>query len=119
MVDSSDNADEIKAIGARIRKARLAKGLSQEAVGLVIGKSQRAMSQYESGTRRIFADDILKIAQVLNVPVGYLLGETQLELDEVDTLILNHVQQIESPKSKNALLAIVREFVNFVTGTDK
>lgn len=54
--------------------ARIKKGLSQIELGDKIGVSNRMISQYESGYSTPGVDTLVKIADVLEVTVDYLLG---------------------------------------------
>lgn len=67
------------AIGERIKKARQAKGLSQEELAQIINSTKSAISRYESGKRQPRLDQLHRIAVVLQVSDDYLLsGEAQV-----------------------------------------
>jgi transcriptional regulator with XRE-family HTH domain len=86
--------------------------LSQEELAQRVSKSQKAISQYENGTRRMFVNDLPRFADALQVPVSYFLtGE--LVLDEVDALIVRELQRLPSLEAKQALLKLVQVFCDF------
>src|ERR1700682_6527220 len=63
-----------EAIGAQIREAREAAGLSQRDLAETLGYSSAATVSYlEAGDRRITVADIRQIADVLGVPIEYFL----------------------------------------------
>src|SRR4051794_7340078 len=66
--------DEIEQMGQRIREARERRGLTQEALGQLIGRNQHAISHYESGTRAIVVTELPAIAKALQVPIEYFFG---------------------------------------------
>jgi len=60
--------------GKRIRELRLEQGLSQERVAEILGITRSAVSEIERGTRKISADEIVKLAEAFNVSTDYILG---------------------------------------------
>jgi len=65
-----DRAKELKAIGARIRKLREAKGISQEEAARLAGIDRSYYGRIERGLINVSAVFLLKIAQMLRCPVG-------------------------------------------------
>ena len=65
-----------KQIGKQIQKAREEAGLSQEQTAALLGCTQAALSNYERGKRRMYLANIVQIAEVLQKPVNYFLGES-------------------------------------------
>ena len=63
----------LKRVGARIRKARRIKGLSQEAVALAAGLDRSYVSGMERGEYNISLLALAKLARVLNVRLVALL----------------------------------------------
>lgn len=61
-------------VGSRLREARKAKGLTQEALGEIIGVGKSAICCYESETRNPTLDSIVELIEVLGVSADYLLG---------------------------------------------
>jgi len=60
-------------IGARIRAARLARGLTQKAVGDALGINDRHVQAWESGRRNPGRKHLAKLAEVLGLQVADLL----------------------------------------------
>ncbi len=59
-------------IGKRLREARLAKSMSQGALGDALGISFQQVQKYETGANRIGASRLWEIAKQLEVPVDFL-----------------------------------------------
>ena len=59
-------------LGARIRELRKAQGLSQEQLSEVIGIDQKHMSRIELGKSYPSLDRLMRIAEVLKVPLPSL-----------------------------------------------
>lgn len=65
-----------KSIGERVRDARKAKGWSQQRLADAVKVSRAAVSQWESGeTKELKAENVLAVAQVLNVRIPWLVNE--------------------------------------------
>lgn len=103
---------ESAAIGARIRQAREAKGLSQEELAVGVSRSQKAISQYENGTRRMFANDLPQFAEALNVPVSFFFTG-KIIIEDFDEIILTECQRLKTIEAKQALLQFIRVFADF------
>ncbi|MDH3596040.1 MAG: helix-turn-helix domain-containing protein [Rhodospirillales bacterium] len=63
--------DTDKHIGRRLREARLARGLSQGALGKKLGVTFQQVQKYESGANRIGGSRLWDISGILEVPVGH------------------------------------------------
>jgi transcriptional regulator with XRE-family HTH domain len=73
------------AIGERIRKARLARGLTQTELGKRIGVSQRMVTYYEVRGVSPTPELLIKLAHALEVPVEELIGEKPRTKAPADT----------------------------------
>lgn len=61
-------------IGTKIKKARIAKGLTQEELGLIVGVQKSAIAKYENGRIvNIKRSTIQKIASALNMRPSELI----------------------------------------------
>ena len=67
---------------ARLYEIRKRCGFTQMAVELETGISKGAISMYETGTRCPTFHNLLRLAALYGVSVGWLLGETQNEHSE-------------------------------------
>lgn len=61
-------------VGARIRLARKALGLSQQALAESVGITFQQIQKYERGANRVSASMLAKIARTLETPVAELFG---------------------------------------------
>ncbi len=57
-------------VGKNIRFHRLARGLSQQALGEKLGVSFQQIQKYEKGTNRVGAGRLTAIAQALELPIS-------------------------------------------------
>ena len=60
---------EAKLVANQLKKFRLSKGLSQQAIGDILDVSNQQYSKYESSANRIAAFQILKISDHFSVPI--------------------------------------------------
>lgn len=67
--------DNNQAIGARIRQARLAKGLTQVELAVAIGVSRAHLTNAERGKVGLALDKLSSTASETGTTVGWLIGE--------------------------------------------
>lgn len=60
-------------IGKRIKKLREEKGYSQGKLAARINIEKEMLMAFEDGRRRIFADHISRLSEVLGVTIDYLI----------------------------------------------
>jgi len=66
--------DEYKLFRGRIRRARLAAGLTQVEVAKKLRKAQSYVAKCESGERRVDALELKKFAHLYKKPLAYFTG---------------------------------------------
>lgn len=80
-----------EAIGGKIKKVREEAGMSQKALADLLGVTEAAVSNYETGKRGIRPEVLKKISEIFNVSIDNLLGnpveEIKLKIDLVQLLI--------------------------------
>ena len=70
-----------KKIGQRIKKLREEIGISQQDLADRLGVQRPTISQMENGDRKIFADELIKLSEILNTSIPHLMGlENQPEI---------------------------------------
>jgi transcriptional regulator with XRE-family HTH domain len=70
-----DRESFLKEVGRRLADARKVSGINQTDLGRMIGKSQDAISHYESGARELSISDLVLLSDALKLPTSYLLNE--------------------------------------------
>jgi transcriptional regulator with XRE-family HTH domain len=68
-------------ITERLKEARKLAGLSQGQVAKMLGLHRPSISEMENGNRRISAEELLRLAELFDVSISWLLGETAETLD--------------------------------------
>lgn len=114
-------------VGARIRAQRHAAGISQSRVAEAIGLTFQQIQKYERGANRVSASMLVRIAKVLDVPAGSLLGEA----DEGSTPrtevfqslgvtgaieLVNAYAKIPNGEVRRSVVHLVKSFANAMDG---
>jgi transcriptional regulator with XRE-family HTH domain len=81
-----DDVEEQAKIAARLKEAREYVGLLQEDVASALGIPRASVSALESGKRRVTGLEIRRLARIYRKPVGWLLGEDDVELSDAEPL---------------------------------
>ena len=72
----------------RLKKLRKDSGFTQVDVAEKLGISQPAYASWERGIKKPTQENLVKIAQVLNVSVDYLVGNSEEKSDDLDNIEL-------------------------------
>ncbi|PCI97014.1 MAG: transcriptional regulator [Flavobacteriales bacterium] len=86
--------------GNRLLEVRKKRGLSQEILAKELGTQGPAIGRYERGVAKPTIEVAGKLAKILEVSLDYLVGNTDLELDNETQKRILAVQQL-SEKDKN------------------
>jgi transcriptional regulator with XRE-family HTH domain len=106
-------------VGGRVRLYRTLAGLSQEQLGTAIGCSYQQLQKYESGTNRISASMLYRVALALQRPIDKFFDgigqgkdpEFGVEGDVADSVSLEaarEMEQIEDAATREALRLVIR-----------
>lgn len=97
-----------------MRDARKAKGLTMKELGKLVGVSESAISQYETGKREMDFETLLRIGEVLDCSADYLLrGENKKKptpengdgLSEKDKRLITWFRSLPEEKQKAILIS--------------
>ena len=72
----------------RLKELRKKANFTQVEVAEKLGISQPAYASWERGVKKPTQDNLVKIAQTLNVSVDYLVGNSEEKIDELDNIEL-------------------------------
>lgn len=64
-------------IGSRIRAGRVALGLTQDALAVLVGVSYQQIQKYERGANRVSAGRLAQIATALSTTTAHLTGDLE------------------------------------------
>lgn len=91
----------MNSFGARLKKLRQNKGITQKELSRDLGISQSAVAYYENDRNQPDFEMVSKIAIYFSVPVGYLLGEyLEGEIEGADLVALGATDDDELLKVK-------------------
>jgi transcriptional regulator with XRE-family HTH domain len=83
-------------LGEHITQLRKKKGISQAELGKAVGTSGDIIGRYERDEVKPSIEVVMKIADILEVSIDYLVGKTNVELDT------NTVKRIQDIQKLNA-----------------
>ena len=107
-----------KYVGLRVRAARLAQDMSQEALADALGITFQQVQKYEKGVNRVAISRLVQVAEVLGKPVTWFTPASNL--DEADTeaaeqmakgdtrTLLATFARIEDPEIRKRVVALVK-----------
>ena len=72
----------------RLKKLRKQAGLTQVELAGKLGIVQSSYADWERGKKKPTQANLVKIAQILNVSVDYLVGNSEEKTDELDNIEL-------------------------------
>lgn len=112
MADKSANAVNVY-IGARLRQARLMRGMSQKELGQGIKKpiTFQQVQKYENATNRISVEMLEEFAAILKLPITFFLPGNDIEFAPVltpsEAELLEYFHAMNA-KSQAALIALLK-----------
>lgn len=98
----------------RIREARKMAGLSQGQVAKLMGLHRPSVSEIEAGNRRVSADELTQLAELLDVSVAWLVGDAPETVETDDPRIQLAARELKKLKPEDLdrlmrLLASMRD----------
>lgn len=108
-------------IGARVRRARKERGLTQTQLGEALNVSFQQVQKYERGTNRISSSALVLIARVLDVSPHELLGSDGVKGSDIDwdlftvdgaDELLRIYRSIPSPRLRRIVLQLARDLAS-------
>lgn len=92
--------DVKKEIGDRLRLARERKNLRQNRVAQQLGIHNSTLAKYESGGREPDAESLIKLAELYEVSVTWILGEEINTNDQAKNEVLEAYARLPQDKKK-------------------
>ena len=100
----------------RLIQLREEKGMTKTAVASYIGISSAGYGYYESGQRTPPPDMLMKISELFNVSVDYLLGKTDYkgitQIDENNNAVIGNTVEYMTTKERIPILGTIKAGYN-------
>lgn len=80
------DVNEQVALGARLKESREYIGLLQEDVATALGIPRTSVHALEAGKRKVTGLELRRLARLYRRPVGWLLGEEDVDLNDAEPL---------------------------------
>lgn len=94
-------------VGARIKELRIRRGLTQDQIAAKLNMNRANFSHYERDTASPPSEMLGKIADILNTTTDYLLGRSELELDDNIRTLARDIQDL-GPGDQDLLKAMIK-----------
>ncbi len=95
-------------LGAAVRAAREARGVTQAQVGKAVGVTFQQIQKCENGKNRIAAPTLARIAEALDIPASELMGEVAPDLEVPGARAFLTEWACLAPDQRAALLVLAR-----------
>ena len=95
--------------GKIIKQYRKEKRMSQEMLARQTGISTMSIRRYESGERKIRADDLRRISQILHIPLSALFGFGQSEENSILAQVEREIKMLSEDELKQ-----VQSYIEFL-----
>jgi len=73
-MEEQQGSELMRQVGARIRDARKAKGMTLKELGALVGYAQNSLSRWEAGGQPLTVDQLTRLSSALGRPLQYFLG---------------------------------------------
>ena len=96
----------------RLRNLRENKGYNQEELGSLLGLSTSTIGMYEQGRRQPDNETLLRIAEIFDVSIDYLLGKTEVKKyeqpydDDLEEVLFSKAKDLTDDEKKTILNVI-------------
>jgi transcriptional regulator with XRE-family HTH domain len=97
-------------LGEHIISLRKKKGISQADLGKAIGTSGDIIGRYERDEVKPSIEVVIKIASTLEVSIDFLVGKTNVELDNNTVKRIQDIQKLDSD-DKAHVFALMDAFI--------
>ncbi|WP_342084848.1 helix-turn-helix domain-containing protein [Dyadobacter sp. OTU695] len=107
-MQNSDLYSEREKIAARIRDARVLAGLSQAQAAEKLNLQRPAISEIESGRRKVSAEEVIQFAELYKVDTSWiLLQNEQNEMSEQITFAARELSKLK-PDQMSKVIDIIK-----------
>lgn len=104
------DTDRRQIIASRIRGARELAGLTQAQAAKLLGMPRTALTDAESGKRKVAGEEIALMAKIYKVNTDYLLGQDTEKYDEGEERLLLAARMLKklTPEDRERLVSVLR-----------
>lgn len=108
------SSDPRQALGEKLREARKLAGLSQGQVAQMLGMHRPTVTEIEAGNRKVSSDELAKFAEIYDVSVSWLVGDSPEKFETGDPKVQLAARELSKLKPKDfdrlmRLLAAMRQ----------
>ena len=100
--------EQLQEIGARLKSARLAKGLTQAQLAETVGISVSFLSNIETGRQAMNVQTLTALLDALNISADWLLGNGTDSANHAAALEIEKELSGCTPKERDAIRRLIR-----------
>lgn len=115
--EQSDEAGDRRKLAERLRTAREYLGFSQDQVAQSLGIPRSALSNMETGQRRVEAVELKRLAALYRKPVAYFTGEVDVPAEELPPDVAHLARKLSKLTAKDR--DELSRFADFLRGGNK
>lgn len=104
---------DYKALGKRIRSARIKRGMTQEKLAEACDLSTAHIGHIERGTRTLSIESLITISEVLEISTDYLLFNVSKSENKDISVLLNTIDMSDKEKFKK-LYGVIKVLIENV-----
>lgn len=103
-MSNENNKSEREEIAERLKQARVSAGLSQENAAKILDMQRPAISEIESGKRKVSAEEIIRFSKIYKVSTSWLLlKEEETEINEQMKIAARELSKMSEANRKKLL----------------
>lgn len=109
-MQNNNSSSEREKIATRIRDARVMAGLSQAQAAEKLNLQRPAISEIESGKRKVSAEEIIQLAELYRVDISWLLlqdKQNDLNMPEQVKFAARELSKLK-PEEMNKVIDIIK-----------
>jgi transcriptional regulator with XRE-family HTH domain len=112
-MNNKNAGSEREKIAERLKEARILAGLSQENAAKILDIQRPAISEIESGKRKVSAEELIQFSKLYKVSTNWLLlkEDEDAEMDEQLKVAARELSKM-SEEDRKKLLEILKIFPN-------
>lgn len=108
-MENKEQISEREKIANRLKEARILSGLSQENAAKMLNLQRPAISEIESGKRKVSAEEIIQFSEFYKVSTTWILHDEELEIDEELRMVARELNKM-NVGDRNKLIDLIKVF---------
>ncbi|MBS1549701.1 MAG: helix-turn-helix transcriptional regulator [Bacteroidetes bacterium] len=108
-MENKEQISEREKIANRLKEARILSGLSQENAAKMLNLQRPAISEIESGKRKVSAEEIIQFSELYKVSTSWILHDEEIEIDEELRMVARELNKM-NVGDRNKFIDLIKVF---------